>query len=165
MKSSFSVDKKWANKCLPEVKKILRQYTLYFLEFLIAGYKKATDMILKTSGGDVALRIRRGSYTKYRDLTIRSFRSSGQKTELEKLRDGFAHFYLYLWTDGASIVDWILVDLDKARKTGLLYKQRHHFDNKDGTYFVAIPVSELKRNDCLIATKNHQFKLPLLTEY
>lgn len=155
---SYKSDKDWADGFLREIIEILRQNAPCFQNFSIADSSK-NDVIIKTDGGDFAIRVRRDGYIKkFHDWTIRSYRANGQKTELEKLRDGFARWYLYLWTAGDSIIDWILIDLNRARETSLLYKSRHHISNGDGTYFIAITIRELERNGCLVATKNHQFQ-------
>jgi len=168
---SWQVDKCWADKFIPEITKILTQNAGAFLDVAIANdqddMEKATDLVVTVTSGQVAVRIRRDGYKKkYRDWTIRSYRNSGSKTELEKLRDGFGRWYLYLWTNNLMIVDWILIDLNRARESGLLFKKRHHIQNKnknggpDGTYFVAISIPEIKNHGCLV----NEFQ-PLLKDY
>lgn len=155
MKNDVKKDWEWADTFLPQIVDILKSNAIYILEIRIADSdkdtKEATDLVISVTGGDVAVRIRRGKYHKYRDWTIRSVRDSGAKTELNKLRDGFAKWYLYLWTDSENIVDWILVDLERSRSSGLLFKDRRNISNGDGTYFVAIPVNEIKRFNCLVS--------------
>lgn len=167
---SWQIDKKWSDKFLPEIKRILVKNAGAFLEVAIApdedDQEKATDLIVTVDSGQVAVRIRRDGYNKkYRDWTIRSYRTSGQKTELEKLQSGFARWYLYLWTEQDSVNDWILVDLDKARISGLLFKQRHQISNNDGTYFIAISISEIKRYGCLVSefSKVDTYQPPLFS--
>lgn len=157
----YKEDRQWSDKFLPQIKTILLQHAIILLSANIADDKKdteqATDMIISVDGGDVAVRIRRaGYYKKYRDWTIRSFRESGQETELSKLRKGHARWYLYLWTDDKEkIIDFIFIDLNRVREIGLLDKKRKHISNKDGTYFIAISIPELKKNNCLV-TKGQQ---------
>jgi hypothetical protein len=112
----------------------------------------ATDVELHLTGGTVAVRVRRPDCN-YRDLTLRAHRDNGMKTELAKIKEGHASRYFYGWTDyKRAIVEWILVDLDKVRETGLLEKPRPHKLNKDGTtYFIGISIRELFDAGCLIA--------------
>lgn len=111
-------DKAWADRYEPVVKKILKANVGEMVAIDAAidfeDQKQATDMVVRVPAGAVALRIRKD--TTKRDLTLRSRRTSGAKTEYRKIvKDGFARWYLYAWTDGDRIVDWMLLDLDKFR--------------------------------------------------
>jgi len=115
--------------------------------------KRATDLVVTVEGGDIAVRIRRPSCS-YRDLTIRAWRRSGAKTEIDKIRKGFARWYLYAWSDGHyNLADWILVDLDNLRQSGLLNDERPIIYNPDRrTGFKAYTVKELAAQGCLVAS-------------
>jgi hypothetical protein len=94
----------------------------------------------------------------WRDLTIRSRRDTKAKTELAKIKEGHGFRYFYGWIDdNDKIVEWMLIDLDKLRASGLLEKPRREIPNKDkdgnpdGTYFICIKSIELFNADCTIA--------------
>jgi len=114
--------------------------------------KESTDLVVKTMGGKVAVRIRRPD-CQFRDLTIRSWRANGAKTELPKIKEGFGDFYLYAWAgENGKLANWILVNLDSLRKSGLL-ENRETIPNPDRiTGFIAISVFELKKSNCLISS-------------
>jgi hypothetical protein len=114
--------------------------------------ENATDYVVTLDAGKIACRVRRPNCV-FRDLTIRSWRSSGAKTELEKIKEGFAKWYLYAWAKDANNFDsWILVDLDKLRKSRLLEKEHREVSNVDGqSRFIPINLSDLIMNDCIIA--------------
>ena len=62
-------------------------------------------------------------------------------------------WYFYGWIDKHhTIAQWIFVDLDKLRASGLLDVDRPHIPNGDGTFFIAITIKELRKADCIIAT-------------
>ena len=88
----------------------------------------------------------------FRDLTIRA-KCGRSKTELDKLREGFARWYLYMWTDRTGdVIEWIFVDIDIMRQKGLLSEKREITMNKDGyTGFVKYTQFELKQCGALIA--------------
>lgn len=138
-----------------QVERILKQNAPHFVNVRIASkdqdMKQATDFIVIIEGGEIAVRIRRAN-VRWRDLTIRS-RIGHAKTEIHKIREGFGRYYLYCWTDANNaICDWILVDLDLLRESGLL-ENRKEIPNKDGyTAFINIPAIELAANGCLIAS-------------
>jgi len=143
----------WADSFLPEVEQILRDNINLLVSINVAPMEddtqRATDMIINIEGeGQVAVRLRRDD-VKYRDLTIRS--KAGGRTEIDKIREGFAKWYVYGWIKNNTIDEWILVDLDTVRKDKML-DDRRTINNSDGrTGFVFIPVKELMDNNCLVA--------------
>ena len=148
-------DKQWSDHFIPQVTRILQSNASKIISIEVAppdaDAERATDMTIKVVGGNVAVRVRRDA-TRFRDLTIRSRRSSGRKTELEKIREGFADWYLYAWTINGTISEWVLVDLGRVRESGLLDKPRKEIPNKDGTtFFVGIPIAELEQNSCIVS--------------
>ena len=150
-------DRKWADACTSQVLEILRYLVRHLVVLSVApteeDNKRATDFIVRLIGGAVAVRLRR-SNCQFRDFTIRALRDSGTKTELAKIREGYASRYFYGWLDETqTLAEWVLIDLDKVRKSGLLEKQRPFIPNGDGTYFISITLKELADADCLIASK------------
>lgn len=151
---SYGKDRAWSDKYLAQVSNILGQCADCFLCIEIASEERdtqqATDMVLLVSGaGTIAVRLRRAS-CKYRDLTIRSRRSSGHETELAKIQNGWAEWYFYGWLDDQErIAEWILVDLRVLRASGLLEMPQREINNYNGTYFVNISLGELLSGGCL----------------
>ncbi len=146
MKSEFERDMAWSDVWLPQVADILRSNAMHLVSVTRASdtddMNHATDMVVQIEGGQVAVRLRR-PYYHFRDLTIRSVRK-GHETELAKIQRGFARWYLYGWTNDSCINEWMLVDLDKLRVSGLLDGRETRM-NKDGeTGFIAIPFEELR---------------------
>jgi hypothetical protein len=116
--------------------------------------KQATDFVMNVRGGKVAVRIRRDVASSYRDLTIRSRRPNGTETELQKIKNGFADFYLYLWTMNDEIIDWWLVDIGKMRTTGLFDKPKPERLNKDkSSAFIWFTRPEIESAGALVMVK------------
>lgn len=145
----------WADGYMPEIRRILEENALHLVDIRVASYhqdvKQATDMLVTIGGVKrIAVRLRRAHYH-YRDLTIRAARTSGAATELEKIKAGHGDFYLYGWTEGPQIPEWMLVDLNRLRRSGLL-GDRQFIRNGDGqTAFVAISYYELNARGCVVA--------------
>lgn len=144
----------WSDTFLPDVKRVLGQCAIHLVEVEIAtpqqDLTEATDMVATIKGfKTVAVRLRRATHMQ-RDLTIRTWRSSGAQTELDKIKRGYGHLYLYGWTLEHQISEWMLVDLARLRSSGLL--NRYAFiANKNGeTRFLAIPAQELRRAGCIL---------------
>ena len=155
-KMQYKKDWQWSDGYLLVIEQILRQNAMYLLDVQISNNnkdtKQATDMVITVKGGDVAVRVRR-PYRDFRDLTIRAWRSSGVKTELTKLKEGFADWYFYGWSDDkGGFLDWMLVDLDKLRQSGLLENLLMTFNTDQTTGFVSINWDELNAHGCLVAS-------------
>lgn len=151
----YRQDRAWADSYESQVLNILQTLIPHLAVLSIASdqmdRKCATDFEVKLVGGTIAVRLRRSNCA-YRDLTIRVHRDSLKKTELAKIKEGYAFRYFYGWTDDkGAISEWILVDLDKVREVGLLEKEWRWIPNGDGTYFIAIPLEELRSTGCLLA--------------
>ena len=142
-----------------QVENILKRNAGHFVSVTIADEfkdkKQATDFVVIIDGGEISVRIRRDN-CKFRDLTIRSV-NKGMKTEIHKIMEGFSRYYLYCWTKQKRITEWIFVDLDKFRESGLLESPRSDINNFDGTLFKAYSIQELHQNDCLIAKQLENF--------
>lgn len=161
--NKYTTNKAWADQYTEQVIALLVSNAAHIVKVEVAPQYQdshnATDMIIQVVGGCVAVRIRRD--TERRDLTIRATLPSGAKTELQKIREGFANWYLYAWTQSGQICEWILVDLNRLRTSGTIFVQRAEIPNgywesnkfvRDGTYFVAIPLAELLANNCIVAS-------------
>ena len=157
MNNIFDANWRFSESYMSEIKEILKSNAMHIVKIEVASEqddkKHSTDLKIRVSSGDVAVRIRR-SYQQFRDLTIRA-KNGNSKTEIHKLRDGYADWYLYLWTDSGGICDWILVDIQKMRDSGMLSEARPVKINNDGyTGFYAYSILELQRVGALVARKN-----------
>lgn len=153
--NTFTNDFMWQTKFYPLVKSILIQNAMKLVDIKIADdnadMKHATDFVVSVKGGTVAVRIRRNVANAYRDITIRSKRQNGVETELQKIKKGFADYYLYIWTNNNCVLDWWLIDVNQMRSSGILDMPRKEIWNKDGSSaFIAIPREEL--GSALMAT-------------
>lgn len=153
---SFAFEKQMQGK----VVEILRRHAADVVQFNIAtneqDTKQATDFVVETTIGRIAVRVRRYSSTgeKYRDLTIRIRATYGGKTEIDKLRDGWGDLYLYCWQDAAgNLTEYMLVDIHKMRAAGLLGEayMTHlpEIPNGDGTWFCPFSFEALYDADCI----------------
>ena len=132
---------------------ILKNHAAVFIEFEDASFEEdtqhATDMKIVTKGKAIAVRIR-NSDCRFRDLTIRSS-NRGYCTEIDKIRKGDGDIYLYGWKDGAdNIIEYLLVNIDKFRDSGLLDEKRSEIPNYDGTAFTTYSIGELEKTGCII---------------
>ena len=116
--------------------------------------KRATDLKVTISSGDVAVRIRRSKYN-YRDITIRAYKN-GYKTELHKLREGYGDFYLYAWEnkEQTGIDEYVLFDINKAR--ALFEENKTITMNRDGNSgFVTYTIDAINQQGAIIDHKKY----------
>lgn len=153
--TSFQRDFSWQDGYMPEVQRILQLNAIYLFNVSIASWyqdvKQATDMTITLGGKpkSVGVRLRRSEYG-YRDLTIRAVRSSGARTELEKIMSGMGDAYLYGWTHGFQISEWMLIDLNRLRGSGLLEGAPIRRNRDAQTSFISITYLTLREYGCVL---------------
>ncbi|MGQ9621812.1 MAG: hypothetical protein ACUVTX_12680 [Bacteroidales bacterium] len=159
MRSNWCKDKQWSDSFLPEIEKIVRFVAGKIIDIRPStdGEDKdfATDYVIEISSGRIACRVRKAEYRKFDDVTIRAWRSSMMKTELDKLREGQVRWYLYVWASESEkeITDWIFWDVKKAQESGL-FENRTVLKNVDETTgFISVPIDELEFFHCVVARK------------
>lgn len=144
---SWRDDKSRAEPFMPEVKQhlgsvLLREGTLE------EDATQNTDLItLRMEAIRIAVRIRDVFYRKRygHQFTIRSHRDSGAKTELQKIRDGWAELFFYGFADlhfdlaVPPLAQWCILDLHVFRTNEHNAKVARG-DNGDGTYFNAYDI-------------------------
>lgn len=151
-------DRHWETGYVEKVRAVLRTLVHHCVRIVVASsekdMKEATDFNVEMMGLAIAVRLRRPD-CRFRDLTIRADRSNGAKTELAKITEGFASRYFYGWIDDHDeIAEWILVDLDKMRDSGLFTVPRKPRPNRDGTTsFVSFSIKELIDAGCLLESQ------------
>lgn len=106
----------------------------------IEDQEHATDfLVLKRQDVRAACRIRRYHAWMWdkrdRDFTLRCWRKTGAKTELEKIIEGWADylFYGFSTADGSDIHAWAIGDLDCFRKAWAGGYHGQYHENKGGT--------------------------------
>lgn len=114
MNEQTTLDKRWADRFLPQIKRILGEYLIGEAPFQEDAQRNTDLIVLRLDPVRIACRIRRNEYLSYQDeFTIRSGRPSGQKTELSKVIEGWGDYFFYGFSDAAetSLVRWTLADL------------------------------------------------------
>ncbi len=134
----------------PDYKAWVRTSTLH------EDTKQSKDLILRLQKGDktvelgVGVRSRKDTFI-LRDFTIRKDYFGSKNSERKKIKN--ASIYMYTWDNQDGTTDWIVVDLKKLERSGLIekYANTQHTGNKDdGNHFFGIDVGVLKYNGCLI---------------
>lgn len=129
----FDNDFDWQRALLPEVKQICAAYLIGEAP-TEEDMERNTDLIvLKMEPKRIACRLRRYEYLhRYPDeITIRSRRPSGVKTELTKVIEGWGDylFYGFASSDEPTLAAWLLADLTVFR---LWHSQQLWLGNRPG---------------------------------
>ncbi len=145
---SWQRDKSRADELWPQIEQIIRSVAGQIIDVQPASeeddQQRATDYVIQVNAGSIGCRVRFN--TSFRDITIRSHRPSGVRTELDKLGD--LRWYLYCWAEGhgpCHIVRWDFFDVQQMLAAGLL-DQASELTNIDGTRFRAFPAALLAGN-------------------
>lgn len=130
MSTSWKEDKRWGERFLPEIKRILGEY-LISEPPIEEDTDRNTDLIvLKLDAIRIACRVRKASYLeKYSsEFTIRAGRPSGVKTELTKIVEGWGQYLFYGFSnpEETALVQWVLIDLNAFRLWFMKYLFSHH---------------------------------------
>lgn len=117
--NDWKSDKKWADKFLPQIKRILGE-TLICEPPIEEDQERNTDLIvLKMDSVRIGCRIRRNQYYKRycNEFTIRAGRPSGTKTELAKIIEGWGDYFFYGFSDEQDdlLIFWRVADLKVFR--------------------------------------------------
>lgn len=144
----------WSDSHLNEVEEILKDNARHLMKISIASpdddRKRAKDLNIEVVGSSIAVRVRNANTTKYRDLTIRSSCPKNLQSELQKIQAGYTDFYIYVWAAYGKVKDWILIDMEAVRLSGLLDIAPERFNN-DGSSFIFITAKKLKEYGCIVA--------------
>lgn len=99
--NNWQDDKRWSDRFIPEIKRILGLYLIGEPPAEEDAERNTDLIVLKMEAVRIACRIRRPEYfSKYPDdITIRTSRPSGTKTELAKLIEGFGDYFFYGFSD------------------------------------------------------------------
>lgn len=117
--TNWEADKRWSDIFLPEIKMILGLHLIGEPQ-LEEDCERNTDLIvLRMEAVRIACRVRHYEYfQKYpNDITIRSGRPSGAKTELTKIVEGWGNYFFYGFSDEQEqrLAAWRLCDLNAFR--------------------------------------------------
>lgn len=154
---SYADDRAWSDAYLPTVRAIVGPHLLVPAP-IERDIKEASDLIvLRARDMTIAVRLRRPGYADQypNQFTIRAHRSSGAKTELAKINEGWGDWFFYGHTSATDIVSWLLIDLHWLRAAFIRQASILHFpDNRvsgikhngDGTQFFWFDASRLPSN-------------------
>ena len=119
MSQGWEQDKRWSDKFLPEIKRILGEH-LIDEPPIEEDRERNTDLVvLRLQAVRIACRVRRyDTAWKYRDeFTLRVSRPNDHPTELRKVITGWGDYFFYGITDPAeeSLATWFIGDLNVFR--------------------------------------------------
>lgn len=165
--NNWEINKQWSDRFLPEIKMILGLH-LIGEPPIEEDCERNTDLIvLKMEAVRIACRVRSHKYfQRYpQDITIRSGRPSGAKTELTKIIEGWGDYFFYGFSDEQeqSLVAWRLCDLGAFRLFFNRYIVMNKGEmpgavkvNKDGSSdFLAFNAAEIPSFVCATAGFNN----------
>jgi hypothetical protein len=116
--------------------------------------KKSTDLVFNVDGKEYKTGLRnRKADCMARDFTVRRSYYGSSNSEAKKVHNTDA--YIYTWENEDNTTDYVVIDMNKVEKAGLIKKYRNSqcIPNKDDdNKFFSIPIGELLAKDCIIDT-------------
>lgn len=163
---SYSDDRVFSDRYLDQVRAILGPMVLT-VSTDEEDMEEATDLTVLRAASNfrVGVRIRRQNAARWAgEFTIRSKRSSGAKTELRKIMEGWGDwlFYAIAADDNNLAVGfhvWTVIDLDSFRfhfgavgHSPKLFTrpESHHISNGDGTEFTAYVIDSFPSQPSIV---------------
>lgn len=143
MAGLYREDRDWADQFLHRqqalIAPILGKYMMRIADFHV-DTQEAGDLTILRGPQNIGLRVRRPGYAaRYglREFTLRSLRTSGMPTELEKIGQGKGGWFAYFHCDDdlVALPAFCIIDLDSFRRwprPGIEYA------NRDGTTFFRV---------------------------
>lgn len=174
MSLDWEADKRWSDQFIPEIKSILGQHLIGEAPKEEDALRNTDLIVLSMAPMRIACRVRTPEFYRRHpnDVTIRSERHSGRRTELVKVvDDGFGDYMLYghgtnLIDGSASLRAWVLLKLCEFRAYYVEERSRGWQpgilkSNGDGSSdFRCFPVYCLP-SSCIVAWHN----IPYLDRY
>jgi hypothetical protein len=119
MMKGWEKDKRWSDRFMPEIKRILGEHLLSEPP-IEEDMERNTDlMVLRLDAIRIGCRIRMHRYLEMygNEITIREGRPSGIKTELTKIIEGWGDYFFYGFSDEKEerLSQWVLGDLSAFR--------------------------------------------------
>jgi hypothetical protein len=114
-------DKKWSDKFMPQIKKELGSVLICESSYEDDALKNTDLTVIGMGSLNIACRVRRYKYfnSEYRSqFTVRCVRSSGNKTELTKIIEGWGDYMFYGFCDELEkdLIHWKILDLKVFRR-------------------------------------------------
>ena len=99
--SEWQKDKRWSDRFLPEIKRILGEHLISEPPIEEDAERNTDLMVLRLDAVRIGCRVRKYEYLKqYGDeFTIRAGRPTGAKTELTKIIEGWGNYFFYGFSD------------------------------------------------------------------
>ena len=140
---------KFADEIKFHIKKALPVFVNEIINFRPATEKEDTELSFDIVVGlnfTISVRIRKEKYINFKDLTIRSRNTHGQKCEIDKIKEGKAqiYFYAYMNKEEDTLIKVRLAKVDAIRKL-ISNKTFTKQKNLDGTEFIGIKFEDIKK--------------------
>ena len=145
-------EKAWTDKLKPQIDGIIETWGGKLLHVLPAtaedDQQHGIDYYLKLNFRcDLAFRARRNiGKAMHRDFTLRHSVPSGAPTETDKIIAGCVDWYLYVWVEQNTIIEWMFVEMAVVRRYELIQaaiREGQIQPTLEGGSFLYIPFVDL----------------------
>jgi hypothetical protein len=117
--NEWKTDKERTDKFLPQIKRILGEQLIQEAPVEEDRDRNTDLVVLRLNAIRIGCRIRKSEYHKKYpgEITIRAWRPSSNKTELQKIIEGWGDYFFYGFEDccGNYVEHWVLGNLNAFR--------------------------------------------------
>jgi hypothetical protein len=119
---SYQSDRAWSDRFIPAIKRIVGPHLLEPSSLKVDTQQAADLVVLTGRNLTIAARVRRPGYAERHpfEFTMRAHRTSGARTELQKIIDRWGDWFLYghaINEADPEIGRWMIVDLHSFRSS------------------------------------------------
>jgi hypothetical protein len=119
---SYQSDRAWSDRFIPAIKRIVGPHLLEPSSLKVDTQQAADLVVLTARNLTIAARVRRAHYAERFpfEFTLRAHRTSGARTELQKIIDRWGDWFLYGYATNDTdpeIGRWMIVDLHSFRSS------------------------------------------------
>lgn len=153
--SDWKAEKKWSDQFIPEIKSVLGQYLIGEAPVEEDALRNTDLITLSMAPMRIACRVRREKHymegDRRNEFTFRTKVPSGNKTELEKVMEGWGDYFFYgFGGDDKRLIGWTICNLAMYRHWANEMARRFNcrvcgntYPNGDGTWFEAFNWSQI----------------------
>jgi hypothetical protein len=146
------LENKYSSQIYRIINRIVYKFTELYPSTEYQDTNECFDVVYKCNEIRIPVRIRKHQYISFSDFTVRSRSYQNNRTEYDKLKDGYGDYYVYCWEDDkrSKIHSYMIINLHSFRDSGIINTSDNTAKNSDGTEFMSWSLTTLAKSKSLM---------------